>query len=132
VTAFTSGLGCSRRPETVVRYAVVRTLERLEPLGHEPLDLGEEHELGEPIRQKKRPVRSDQLDVMPRGRTARSGRDELGESLERRPVDALLGHGLELELDLADVLHETMHSAVPRNARVPRRRRRRRDPHRDG
>ncbi len=80
--------------------------ERLEPLRHELLDLGEEDELTQPVDEQKWTVVSRERDLVGRSLPLLAGRHELGESPERSLEDALLRGRHELDLDLATMLDE--------------------------
>src|SRR5581483_10247939 len=84
--------------------AAARELDRLQPLGHEPLDLAEVDELVQGVDEEQRGILAAELELAARRLAVRACRDELGERGDRRLEDPRRGGRLELELDLAPVL----------------------------
>jgi hypothetical protein len=88
-------------------------LQVAQPLGHEPLGLGEKCDLGQPVRQQRGMVGGAQRHS-PGGRRAVSGRPEqLAHRREPLLEDSLLACGLDLELQLARVLDPAVHRVSP-------------------
>src|SRR5581483_10417011 len=106
--------------------AAALKLERREPPRHEPLHLGEEDELVQPVGEQESAIVGLKLDLAldEVAVAALLLGHELGERLERRCEDSRLVRGLDLDLDLAAVLREPVHPlSVPSRRGSGRRRR---------
>lgn len=97
-----------------------RQLERCHALRHELLDLGEEHERGEPLDEQQSAVAGGDVDLVPSTHTAVGTIDQLAERQERLDEDGILRRRVDRELDLARVVDESVHGASHLSTEAPR------------
>jgi hypothetical protein len=105
----TSGVGSPRWPRTPAQSAALE-LELAQPLGHEPLGVGEVDELVQPVGAQQVARVCLELDLAPVRIEAAFLVDELGERGERVREHCLLGRSVDLELELARVLDPSLHA----------------------